>query len=225
MAVGAPAATAASPAPTPTTIPAPQVPPTALLAAPKGTVPTYGSPGGSVTGSVGTWYGYALVLPVIAQAGGFYQVRLPQRPNGATAWVAAGDVTTSTTPYHITVSLSAEHLTLYKSGQPVINVPVGIGVPATPTPAGNFFVAVHELQPERGYGPVVLDLSAHSETIRSWQGAGDAIIAIHGPIDSYADSRIGTTGARLSNGCIRMHVADLAKLDVIGPGTPVDITA
>lgn len=199
------------------------VPASTLLAAPKGSVPTYASPGGPPTGTAGIWYGYAMVLPVIAQQPGWYQVRLPQRPNGSTAWLRDSDVNLSSTPYHIVVNLSLEHVIVYQDGAPIMEFPVGIGLPATPTPTGNFFVAVHETQPQAGYGPVILDTSAHSEVIKSFEGLGDAIIALHGSITSAADARIGSTGARVSNGCIRMHLQDQAQLSIIPPGTPVDI--
>jgi lipoprotein-anchoring transpeptidase ErfK/SrfK len=69
----------------------------------------------------------------------------------------------------------------------------------------------------------VLVTSAHSDSITDWSDSGDAIIAIHGPITSYDDALIGTTGAAISHGCIRLHDADLAKLAIIPPGTPIDI--
>ena len=53
--------------------------------------------------------------------------------------------------------------------------------------------------------------------------SGDAIIGIHGPIDSTADAEIGTSGAAISHGCIRLHDADLAQLSIIPAGTPLAI--
>ena len=49
--------------------------------------------------------------------------------------------------------------------------------------------------------------------------------AIHGPITSYDDSLIGTTGAAISNGCIRLHDADLAQLSMIPPARPSTVLA
>jgi lipoprotein-anchoring transpeptidase ErfK/SrfK len=222
------AAAPAAPVPVAVSPPAPaavHVPASTVLAAPIGTVPTYLSPGAPSDGTVGTWYTYPLVLPVVAEQPGWFEVRLPQRPNGLTAWVRSNTVTVSSTPYWIVVNLGTEHLTVYQGGHPIMAFPVGIGVAATPTVTGHYFVAVHEPHSDPVYGPVILDLSAHSDAIRSWEGAGDAIIAIHGPIDSAADALIGTTGARVSNGCIRLHDADLEKLSVIPTGTPVDIDA
>jgi lipoprotein-anchoring transpeptidase ErfK/SrfK len=58
---------------------------------------------------------------------------------------------------------------------------------------------------------------------RSFDGGDDAIIAIHGPIGS--DALIGNHGAAISNGCIRMHLGDLAKVVRHVPdGTPVIVT-
>ena len=203
----------------------PQVPTTTVLASPNGQVPYYSAPNGVLEGTVGTWYGYPLTLPVINQQLGWLEVRLPWRPNESTGWVQDGAVTMSSTPYRIQVNLATMHLTLFNKGYPVGSFPVGIGVPATPTVTGNFFVAVKEINPGPGYGPFALDTSAHSDAIWSFDGSGDAIIAIHGPITSYADAEIGTTGARVSNGCIRMHESDQVQLSNVGVGTPVDIVA
>ena len=63
--------------------------------------------------------------------------------------------------------------------------------------------------------------SAHSDAISNWQGSDDAVIGIHGPLGS--DKEIGSTGARISHGCIRPHENDLLKLRDVPPGSPVDI--
>ena len=67
--------------------------------------------------------------------------------------------------------------------------------------------------------------SNHSNTITDWEDSGDAIIAIHGPITSADDALIGTTGAAISHGCIRLHDDDLALLGGIPAGTPINIVA
>jgi lipoprotein-anchoring transpeptidase ErfK/SrfK len=63
--------------------------------------------------------------------------------------------------------------------------------------------------------------SAHSNTISDWEESGDALIAIHGPLGD--DAEIGTSGARISHGCIRLHDSDLAQLRVVPDGSPIDI--
>jgi len=62
--------------------------------------------------------------------------------------------------------------------------------------------------------------SAHSP-ISDWEGSGDAIIGIHGPLGM--DAVIGLTGARVSYGCIRLHDSTLVNLRNVPPGTPIDI--
>jgi hypothetical protein len=170
-----------------------------------------------------SWYGYPSILPVISTTRGWVEVREAQRPNESTAWVPAADVTVSRDPYYLVVSLATTHLELFFHGYPLIDVPVGVGAPATPTVTGNFFVAMKAPPPGPGYGPFMLVTSAHSNAITDWEGGGDAIIAIHGPIDATADGLIGTTGAHLSNGCIRLHDPDLARLASVPAGTPLDI--
>jgi lipoprotein-anchoring transpeptidase ErfK/SrfK len=211
--------------PTTTTIP-PAVPVSALLvsaAVPDSDFPTFDGPNGNQVGKAGHWYGYPMTLPVVDQAPGWFQVRLPERPNGLTGWVRASDVVTSTTPWRIVVSISNTRVTVYKDGYFAFDMPAGLGKSSTPTPPGNYFVGVIERNLGHGYGDPVLNLSAHSEAIQSWQGAGDAIIALHGQISEASAARIGTTGTYISNGCVRLHYADQAKLIDIPVGTPVDI--
>jgi lipoprotein-anchoring transpeptidase ErfK/SrfK len=210
---------------TTTTIP-PSVPVSTLLvsaATPDGTFPTFDRPDGSQIGVGGFWYGYPMTLPVIDQTAGWFHVRMPERPNQSTAWVRASDVVTSTTPWRIVVSISGTRVTVFKDGYWQFDMPAGLGKPSTPTPPGSYFVAVIERNVGHGYGDPVLDLSAHSEAIQSWQGAGDAIIALHGQISASSAARIGTTGTHISNGCIRLHYEDQAKLIDIPVGTPVDL--
>ena len=43
-------------------------------------------------------------------------------------------------------------------------------------------------------------MSGHSDAISDYEQSGDAIVAIHGPLG--LDAAIGTTGARISHGCV-----------------------
>jgi len=225
-AVAAPTPTTAS-STTSTTTPAPppEVPVVTPLATPNGTIPTFDVPDGQEIGEVGFWYGYAMTMPIVEKRKDWVRIMLPERPNGATAWVRRVDVATSSSAYRIVIRLGQTNLTVYRDGFPLFTAPVGIGKESTPTAPGTFFVAVIEKPGPPGYGPIVLDTSGHSEAIQSWEGTGDAITAIHGPISASSDAQIGATGARISNGCIRMHEVDQLKLDVIPLGTPVDIVA
>jgi lipoprotein-anchoring transpeptidase ErfK/SrfK len=199
-------------------------PGTTMLADVKITSPRYATPGGRATGQVpGTWWGVPSVLPVVSVRRGWVQVQLAQRPNGSEAWIPASDVTLSSTPYRIVINLATTRLALYDEGHQVFSAPAGVGTVSDPTPTGHYFVAFTESppQPNRGYGPFILVTSAHSPNIGDWAGSGDAVIGIHGPLGD--DSLIGTTGARISHGCIRLHLSALLKLRNVTPGTPVDI--
>lgn len=188
------------------------------------TAPGYASPGGSVTGTVpASWYGRPSVLPVVATRPGWVQVRLARRPNGSTAWLPSSDVTLGRTPYRIVVNNTTAQLALYDRGRLVFSAPAGVGTTDDPTPTGEFFVAFDEQppQPDPGYGPFIIVTSAHSPAISDWENSGDAIIGIHGPLGE--DSEIGTAGARISHGCIRLHAEALERLTEVPPGTPIDV--
>lgn len=184
----------------------------------------YTSPGGQPTGVVpGSWHGAVSALPVIATSPGWLEVRLAQRPNEATAWIPSAGVALSSTSYRIVIDLATMHLSLYDSGTLVLSTPAGIGTSSTPTPTGSYFVAFLEQAPNPGYGAFIMVTSAHSNVIADFDNSGDAIIGIHGPLG--ADAEIGTTGAALSNGCIRLHDADLAQLGAVPAGSPIQIIA
>jgi lipoprotein-anchoring transpeptidase ErfK/SrfK len=193
-----------------------------LLATVHRTIPGYENPKGAPTVSIPpTWHGAASVLPVIWAGPGWVDVRLSQRPNESTAWVRDSDVTLSSTPYRIVVDLQTTHLSLYKSGRLEFSVPAGVGTAADPTPLGQYFVAFLAAPPSPGYGSFVMVSSAHSTTISDWESSGDALMAIHGPLG--ADSAIGTTGAHVSHGCVRLHNADLNLLRGVPAGSPIDV--
>jgi lipoprotein-anchoring transpeptidase ErfK/SrfK len=213
---------------TSTTAPVPAGPPASTeVATVNGAIPGYASPE-SATPSLtvpASWYGYPSALPVITSEPGWLYVRLAQRPNGSTIWVRQSDVTLSTTTYAIVVNLTTMHLQVFDNGTQLFDFPAGIGAPDDPTPTGQYFMPMQYPSPGPGYGPFVLVTSDHSDSITDWENSGDAVIGIHGPITSYDDSLIGTTGAAISHGCIRLHDADLAQLSIIPAGTPIDIVS
>ncbi len=202
-------------------------PPSTIVATTHGSIPGYASPQSATPDMTvpGTWYGYPSVLPVVTTEPGWLSVRLAQRPNGSTVWVRQSDVTLSSTPYYIVVDLTTMHLAVFDDGEQIFDFPAGVGTPDDPTPSGHYFMPMRSPSPGTGYGPFVLVTSDHSDTITDWENSGDAVIGIHGPITSYDDSLIGTTGAAISHGCIRLHVADLAQLSVIPAGTPIDVVS
>jgi lipoprotein-anchoring transpeptidase ErfK/SrfK len=188
----------------------------------------YSVPGLLATGSdpssiPPTWYGRPSVLPVIAAKPGWVEVRLAQRPNESTAWLASSEVRLGSTPYRIVINVGTMHLSLYDHGKQVLSAPAGVGTADDPTPAGQFFVAFDEPPLSPGYGAFVMVTSAHSPSISDWEDSGDAVIGIHGPLGE--DGAIGTTGARVSHGCVRLHDTALRQLAAVPAGTPVDIVS
>lgn len=184
----------------------------------------YAAPGGRGDGTIpATWYGAPSALPVIGQQPGWLQVRLQTRPDGSTAWVRSMDMTVAATPYRIDIDLSRKRLELLRQGKVILDAPAGIGTAQDPTPSGDYFVAFFEQAPNPGYGPFVLVTSAHSNAITDWAQSGDALVGIHGPLGD--DGSIGTEGAALSHGCVRLHDNDLEQLRQVPAGTPIDIGA
>ena len=187
--------------------------------------PCYARPGGPQVGVVpGSWYGASSILLVMQKTtDGWLHVRLAQRPDGSTAWIREKGVILSTTPYRIVVDLKTTHLMLYKFNHLVMDAPAGVGTATDPTPTGHFFVAFFAPPPNNydDYGPFLMYTSAHSNAIADWEGSGDAIIAIHGPI--FAEAQIGTTGSYVSHGCIRIFDNDLVRMQAVPPGSPVDV--
>lgn len=207
--------------PTTTTTIGPVVPVSTAVASPHGVVPKFDAPDGNQIGEAGEWYGYDMTMPIVEEQPGWVRVMIPERPNQSTAWLREADVTRSSVAYRIVANIEQTKATVFKDGFPYFSFAFVAGKASTPTPTGNYFVAVVEHDVPHGYGSIVLDLSAHSEAIQSWQGSGDAIIAFHGPFGT--ESRIRAGGAHLSNGCMRMLPEDQIKLAEIPVGTPVDL--
>lgn len=200
----------------------PVLPGWTLIATLSKAAPRYAMPGGTPDGTVAaTWYGRPSALPVIGQEPGWVRVRLATRPNGSTAWLRSAGLTFSQSRYRIMINLATKHLQMLSAGRVVLNAPAGIGTGSDPTPVGHFFVAFYEQSLGAGYGPFILVTSAHSDAIADWEGSGDAVIGIHGPLG--AD--IGPNGVAVSHGCIRLPFLDLVHLAGLPAGTPITISA
>ena len=203
--------------------PRPHVPVKTWLASPVGDVPTYDAPGGRRIGAMGHWYGWPQTVPILESRGEWLKVRLPERPNGKTAWIKRSGVKITQSVWRIVIRRGQTSLTLYREGFPYKTFPVGLGKSSTPTPTGSFYLGVIEPQSSTSNGRYALASTAHSEAIQSWEGTGDAVIAIHGPVSAKSDRQIGSTGTYISNGCVRMHLGDLEQLYGVPLGTPIDI--
>ncbi len=166
----------------------------------------------------------------------WYEVLLPMRPNGTTAFVPATDVSVSKTLYRLKVVRNKFSVYFYEGCELVDRFKVGIGNGATPTPVGNFYLqALYKLpNPNTVYGTYAYALSGYSEAIKQWQGGDCAgvsaaearegkcggIIGLHGTNDPD-----GSIGRYVSNGCIRMRNKDIESMVPMLPlGTPIEIT-
>ena len=166
-----------------------------------------------------TWEGLPLVFLVQQRQGDWLEVQLNTRPNQTTAWVRAADVTLRQVTHRIVVSLAARSMTVYDGQTPIMEAPVAIGDPTTPTPRGSYYIdgAVRTPDPSGVYGPDQLSVAAFSEVLMTF-GSGVGQIAMHG---TNAPSLVGSA---VSNGCLRMKNADITRLaNTVEIGTPVQI--
>ncbi len=210
----------------------PQPTGTSLVAQPLGqTVDIYGSPNGSqpiltlpnpwlLNGAPNQPIPQALLV-VQSRADGWVEVQLPVRPNGSTGWLAPGAARLLKDGYRIVVTLHLHSITVFDDASTLYTGPVATGASGTPTPVGLFYIRVllHTTDPSSVYGPYAYGLSAHSETLTSFDG-GDAEIGIHG------NNNASVLGQSVTHGCVRMDNAEISQLAGILPlGTPVQITA
>ena len=169
-----------------------------------------------------THEGFPLVVSVIDASadGGWLNVRLPQRPNGTTGWVRAGDLSLWVVPNHIEIDISDRRLSVFDGTSTTVlfATDVAVGVDRTPTPTGDFFIdIVNPLGGHKVYGWGQLSVSGFSDVLERFAG-GIGQIAIHGWND---DSVMGSAA---SNGCVRMRNDDIARVAELSPlGTPVRI--
>lgn len=162
------------------------------------------------------------VVRVLGEARGrgasWVHVQLPVLPNGRTGWVprnALGGYGFVRT--RLVVNRTRLTATLFKDGRRIFHAPVGIGIPAAPTPAGEFYVRLKLAGfDDPFYGPVAFGTNARSAVLTDWPGGG--YIGIHG---TNAPRLIP---GRVSHGCVRMRNEDIVALSRLLPvGTPLTI--
>jgi lipoprotein-anchoring transpeptidase ErfK/SrfK len=125
------------------------------------------------------------------------------------------------TVWHLVVDVGARRVRAYRSGRLVRDFQAVVGGPATPTPAGRFFVEENLRLPARRTGaPFALALSARSGVLQEFDG-GPGQIALHGR--GGIGGRLGTA---VSHGCVRLGDAAIRWLAArIRPGVPVTVVA
>lgn len=170
--------------------------------------------------SVNDW-GQELWLPVVgttrANGGTWFRVLIPERPNGADAWVRERDVEVDDVLDRVVVRLGARTLTRYRGDRVVRRVEVAVGAPNTPTAVGRFFVwaRVGYDDPSGPYGNFALGLSGFSPVLTEWPGGGR--MAIHGTADP------SDAGRDISHGCVRVFNPQMERLIDLPMGTTVVI--
>ena len=163
--------------------------------------------------------GLPLVFLVQRRLGDWLEVQVPVRPNMATAWVRASDVSLREVPFHISIDVDAQHLTAFRGSEVVLEAEVATGLSGTPTPTGTFYLdgMVEIIESSGPYGPYQLSVAAFSDVLTSF-GGGNGQIAIHGT------NSPGLIGAPASHGCVRMSNDDITRLaSMVRTGTPVEI--
>jgi lipoprotein-anchoring transpeptidase ErfK/SrfK len=131
------------------------------------------------------------------------------------------DVVLTPNRFSIDVSLADRQITVHDADQVLLQEPVAIGAPKTPTPPGKYYLRVLLKAPDPNtvYGPYAFGLSAHSDVLNTFNG-GDGEVGIHGNNDA------SVLGKDVTHGCIRISNESITKLAGILPlGTPVDIVA
>ena len=147
------------------------------------------------------------------------RIRVPGRPNGRTGWTPRAALG----PLHaVRTLLRVDRRTLrarlYRDGRRVWSSRIGVGAPATPTPAGRFWIRTRIRALEGGtiYGPYAFGTGAYS-VLSDWPGGG--VIGIHGTNQPHL------IPGRPSHGCVRVPNRAIRRLARLMPiGTPVRIT-
>ena len=153
------------------------------------------------------------------------RVRLPSRPNNATAWVRADRVVLRPTRWRIVVAPGARTISVYRDGDLRRRFRVVVGAPGTPTPRGVFsIVGVWRWYPADFLGSYILPLTAHSKVLQEF-GGGDGRVGIHG---RGGASLLDPLGSARSHGCIRLSNKAInwivRKVGAHGlPGVPVRV--
>jgi lipoprotein-anchoring transpeptidase ErfK/SrfK len=188
-----------------------------------GPVALRAAPGGRAVARVGpvTEFGSRRVLSVVGRRGGWLRVVVPERPNGATAWIPAAAARLGGTDIALVVDRSARTLTVRRDGRTVDRVTVGVGMTAHPTPLGRYAVTdkIRMGGPGTDYGCCALALTGHQPHLpQGWTGLDR--LAVHGT------NRPETIGAAGSLGCLHAADRDLRRLMRTVPlGAPVFVRA
>jgi lipoprotein-anchoring transpeptidase ErfK/SrfK len=146
------------------------------------------------------------------------KIRVPMRPNGRTGWVRQSALRSLHTVHtRLRVNRHTLRVTLYVHGRKRFSAWIGVGKPATPTPAGHFWIREKfHVGGHTIYGPRAIGTSAYAPTLSDWPGGG--VVGLHGTNEP------ALIPGRPSHGCIRLRNHDILRLYRLVPtGTPVEI--
>lgn len=106
---------------------------------------------------------------------------------------------------NILITVSSRRLALFNGNDPIHHYPIGIGKATTPTPLGNYAIALKLMNPGGVLGT-------------RWLGLNYDSYGIHGTNQPWL------IGTMVSHGCIRMHNSSVEELfSLVKVGTPVYI--
>ena len=124
------------------------------------------------------------------------------------------------TEKRIAINVASRLLTYYENNKKIAMYPLGLGRKNTPTPVGYFKIL------EKVVNPTWTDpASGYSIPSGADNPLGYRWMQIKDNYGIHGTNRPDSIGGYVSNGCIRMHEADVEKLfAAVDVGTPVDIT-
>jgi lipoprotein-anchoring transpeptidase ErfK/SrfK len=164
------------------------------------------------------YYGVGTVAWVhrTTEDGRFGLVDVPYTPTRATGWIRLRGLERSWTRVRVIADLSEHRLTVWRGGDVLFHAPAATGAPASPTPAGRYFVTDRVAFPGGGaLGTFAFGLSGIQPRLPAGWSGGDQL-AIHG---TNAPSTIGRSA---SAGCLRVSESTLHRLrPLLRLGTPV----
>jgi hypothetical protein len=146
------------------------------------------------------------------------RVGLAVLPNGTEGWLPRSSLGGwSFVDTRLVVDRRRLTATLFQAGRAIFRVPVAVGAPGTPTPAGQFYVRDRVSGfASPIYGPLAFGTNARSPTLTDWPAGG--FVGIHGT------NQPDLIPGRVSHGCVRLTNAAIIKLGKLMPvGTPVTI--
>lgn len=168
------------------------------------------------------YYGIPLVAWVerVSADGRWGLVELPFTWPRRHGWIRIDGLERRATRVRVEIDLSDHRVTAMRRGRVLFRAPGATGSPASPTPAGEYFVTDRvPFRTGSSYGSFAFGISGIQPNLPpGWTGGNQ--LAIHGTNEPW------TIGRSASAGCIRVSETTLAKLlPLLSYGTPVVIHA